>query len=122
MQELLDLNVPSVYIIPCEYGTCLIGQTDWSITIRLKEHQQHLSLAQLDKTTLALHSQETGHNIHFPDKKVLFKSSYWGPRIIMQWLEISLRTEVINKENGARLSTACSPAYDKLRSWGGNMT
>lgn len=55
IQDLLGLNAPSVYRVPCECGVCYIGQTGRSITIRLKEYQQHLRLAHTDKSALALY-------------------------------------------------------------------
>lgn len=39
-----------------------------------------------------------------------------GTRIIIESLEISLRSDIINKEDGARLSIAWLPAYEILKS------
>lgn len=61
-----DLNDHGVYRVPCECGTCNVGQTDRSTATRLKAHQWHLRLAQTDKPTLAIHGWER-HNIGFLD-------------------------------------------------------
>lgn len=65
--------------------------------------------------TLALHVWETGQNIHFQDTEVLNRSPVWGTRVIMESLEISIRSDVINKEDGAELSKVWFPAYDLLK-------
>lgn len=85
----------------------------WMILYR-ENHQRHLWLGQENKSALAHHAWATGHSILFDDTTVLCKSSY-GTRIIRESIEIQLRVGVINKEDGARLSTAWLPALDLLR-------
>lgn len=44
---------PGVYKIPCICSDSYIGQTGRAIAVRIKEHQRHLRLWQLDKAVVA---------------------------------------------------------------------
>jgi hypothetical protein len=61
----LGLKIPGVYRIPCECGKVYIGQTDRSIEARCKEHTRHIRFDQLEKSAVAEHSINTGHQIDF---------------------------------------------------------
>lgn len=74
-----------------------------------------LMLGNSKKSALALHGLDSGHSIKFQDTEILYKSSSWGGGTIMDSLEISIRSLVINREDGVRISTAWVPAYDMLK-------
>ncbi|KDR13326.1 hypothetical protein L798_12951 [Zootermopsis nevadensis] len=61
----LGLKVPSIYHIPCKCGKVYVGQTGRTTETRCKEHETHIHLGQPDKSTVAEHSIEAGHNINF---------------------------------------------------------
>lgn len=70
----------------------------------------------MEKSALVSYVWEMGHKISFQDTTVLNKSSTWGTKMIMEFLEIFLCTDIINKEDGARLNSAYLPALDLLKS------
>lgn len=46
---------------------------------------------------------------------MLYKSTTWGTITIMESIEISLRSDISNKEDGMRLSKSWLPAYEMLK-------
>jgi hypothetical protein len=64
-----------VYSIPCECGKVYIGQTGQPIETKCKEHTRHLCLNQPEKSAVAEHSTELGHQIKFKDTEVLTKTA-----------------------------------------------
>ena len=59
------LSTAGVYRIPCSCGDVYIGTTKCSIQTRVKEHERHCRLHQLEKSSIASHMMETGHKIMF---------------------------------------------------------
>jgi hypothetical protein len=84
--SLLDdvgLKVLGVYRIPCKCGKVYIGQTGRSTETRCKEHTRHLLyLYQPQKSAVAEHSIEWGHQIKFKDTEVLTKIAGYIDRLI----------------------------------------
>jgi hypothetical protein len=75
----VGLNVPGIYRIPCECGKVYVGQTGRTIEIRCKEHKRHIRLGQPDKSAVAEHSIEAGHNVDFNNITILKKVTIYGP-------------------------------------------
>jgi hypothetical protein len=57
--------------MPCECGQAYIGQTNCSIKTRVKEHQHHIPLQHPDKSSVAEHSINLGHNIQLQNTTIL---------------------------------------------------
>jgi hypothetical protein len=69
----LGLRVTWVYTIPCECGKVYVMYTDRSSETTCKERTRHLHVYQPDKSTVAEHSIELGHQIKFKDTELLGK-------------------------------------------------
>jgi hypothetical protein len=65
VKDNLRLRTPSVYCIPCECGKVYIRQTKRNIGIRCKQHVRHLRLGQPERSAMAEHALDTGHNMEF---------------------------------------------------------
>ena len=53
VKDAFRLWTPGVYSIHCECGPVYIGQSDWSIQIRIKKQSRHTWLAQTEKSAVA---------------------------------------------------------------------
>jgi hypothetical protein len=63
VKDAMGLITPGIYSIPCECRRVYIGQSGWSIQIRIKEHNRHIRLAQPNKSAVAEHSINHDHII-----------------------------------------------------------
>jgi hypothetical protein len=52
VKDAMGLKTPGIYSIPCECGKVYIGQRGHSIQIRIKEHERHIRLAQIEKSAV----------------------------------------------------------------------
>jgi len=52
-----------IYCIPCDCGKVYVGQTASTIEIRYQEHIRHLPIGHSEKSTVAEHLINTGHEI-----------------------------------------------------------
>jgi predicted GIY-YIG superfamily endonuclease len=59
------LKTSGIYCIPCEFGKVYVGQTASTIEIRCQEHIRHLPIGHTEKSTVAEHLLNTGHEIQF---------------------------------------------------------
>jgi hypothetical protein len=109
----LDLKIPGVYRIPCECGKVYIGQTGRSIETRCKEHMRDIRLDQPEKTEVAEHSINTGHQIDF-NVSVLDRASGYMDRLVKEVIQIRLKHKNFNKDNGFTLSRAWNPITNLL--------
>lgn len=107
VKDLLGLNVPGIYKIPCSCGlSYILGQTGKTVAIRENEHQCHLRIGNMDKLALAQHGWDTRHTICLAETAVLYVSSIYRERVIRESMEIHLTDDILNKEDDMRLSTA----------------
>jgi hypothetical protein len=60
-----------VYSIPCDGGRCYTGETSRPLEVRIKEHKYNLTQGLLEKSKLAQHAYEEGHEICWNEAKVL---------------------------------------------------
>jgi predicted GIY-YIG superfamily endonuclease len=60
-----------VYSIPCDCGRCYIGETSRPLEVRIKGHKYNLTQGLLEKSKLAQHTYELGHQICWKEAKVL---------------------------------------------------
>jgi hypothetical protein len=112
----LGLKVPGVYWIPCECGKVYMGQTGRSIETRCKEHMRHIHLHQPEKSVVAEHSVNTGHQIDFSNITILDRTSGYMDRIMKEAIHIRLNTENFNRDNSFNLSRAWFPITRMLAS------
>jgi hypothetical protein len=69
VKDELGLKTPGIYSIPCECGKVYIGQTSRSVHLRVKEHDRHLRLLQIDKSAIAEDSFNQDHRVRLQDTK-----------------------------------------------------
>ncbi|KDR16514.1 hypothetical protein L798_09949, partial [Zootermopsis nevadensis] len=98
IKDKLGLKVAGVYRIPCECGKVYIGETGRSIEARCTEHKRHIRLVQPEKSAMAEHKFETGHNIDFVNTTVLEKTTGYMDRKIKEAVEIKLHPNNFNRE------------------------
>jgi hypothetical protein len=77
-----------------------------TIETRRKEHIRHLRLGQPDKSAVAHHALETGHEIDFNNTCRLATTKGYMDRIIKEAIEIKLHPDNINRDGGFILSRA----------------
>jgi hypothetical protein len=112
----LGLKVPGVYWIPCECRKVYVGQTGRSIETRCKEHMRHICLDHPEKSVVAEHSVNAGHQIDFSNITILDKTSGYMDRIMKEAIHIRLNKENFNRDNGFNLSRAWFPITRMLGS------
>jgi hypothetical protein len=110
----LGVKVPGVYRIPCECGKVYVGQTGRSIETRCKEHMRHIRLDQPEKSAVAEHSVNTGHQIDFSNITILDRTSGYMDRVVKEAIHIRLNKENFNRDNGFYLSRAWYPTTSML--------
>lgn len=75
VKDPLGLQVPGVYQIPWSCGKVYVGQTGRTVTIREQEYKYHLRTGNTDKSAVAQHGWDTGHEIWFGKTVLLHRSS-----------------------------------------------
>jgi hypothetical protein len=115
VKDHLGLKTTGVYSISCEYGQVYIGQTGRSSDTRLKEHQRHVRLEHPDKSAVAEHSINLGHDIHLYDTAILSTKPGHVDRIVREAIEIGLHNNNVNREDGFCLSKSWKPPISSLR-------
>jgi hypothetical protein len=105
----LGLKILGVYHIPCECGKVYISQTGRSIEATCKEHMRHIHLDQPEKSAVAEHSINTGHQIDFNNTSVLDRASGYMDCLVKEAIQIRLNHKNFNRDNGFTLSQAWNP-------------
>jgi hypothetical protein len=60
-----------IYNIPCECGRSYVGESSRPLSVRIGEHKVNLKNGLLDKSKLAQHAFEEGHQISCNEAKIL---------------------------------------------------
>jgi predicted GIY-YIG superfamily endonuclease len=66
-----QLTAHCVYNIPCECGRSYVGETGRPLSVRIWEHKFNLKNGLLNKSKLAQHAFEEGHQISWNEAKIL---------------------------------------------------
>jgi hypothetical protein len=112
----LSLKFPGVYRIPCECGKVYVGQARRSIETRCKEHMRHIRLDQPEKSAVAEHSVNTGHQIDFSNITILDRISGYVDRLMKEAIHIRQNKENFSRDNGLNLSRSWFPITRMLSS------
>jgi hypothetical protein len=66
-----QLTAHCIYNIPCECGRSYVGETGRPLSVRIGEHKFNLQYDLLDKSKLAQHAFEEGHQISWNEATIL---------------------------------------------------
>jgi predicted GIY-YIG superfamily endonuclease len=66
-----QLTAHCIYNIPCECGRSYVGETGRPLSVRIREHKLNLKNGLLDKSKLAQHAFEEGHQISWNEAMIL---------------------------------------------------
>ena len=80
------------------------GDTSRTIDIRCQKHTRHLRHGQTEKSAVAEHVLNTGHEIKFEKTRILNRTNTYMDQIVKEAIEIRLHPEHFNKESGFILS------------------
>jgi hypothetical protein len=83
-----------------EYGEVYAGQTGQTTEIRYKEHTRHIYLGWPEKSAVAEHKFEMGHNIEFGNTTILGKAPGYMDHTIKEAIEIRLHPRNFNMGGG----------------------
>lgn len=77
--------------------------------------KRHPKLGQVEKSALGHHGCNMGHPILLGDMTILYRSTSYEKRLVREATEIYLAEDVINKEDGTRLSNAWLPTLELVK-------
>jgi hypothetical protein len=110
----LGLKVPGMYWIPRQCRKVYVGQIGRFIKARCKEHMRHICLAQPEKSAVAEHSVNTGHQIDFSNITILDRTSGYMDQVVKEAIHMRLNRKNFNRDNGFNLSRDWYPITSML--------
>ncbi|XP_050528175.1 uncharacterized protein LOC126898277 [Daktulosphaira vitifoliae] len=113
--KLPEMQTPGVYEIPCSCGKSYIGQTGRAIATRIKEHEKDVEYQRTEKSAVAEHAKNKGHDIQFDKVKILNKEPHFGKRMYKEAIEIEKCPENFNREDGWKISKTWLPIIHQTK-------
>ena len=113
----IDNRTGVIYKVQCD--TCsdeYIGETGRSFIKRIKEHKDHIRLGRPEKSGIAQHVYDTGHNITFNNASVVTIETDITARKIKESLYIKTDKPVMNRDLGYEVSPLWRSVVPKLTS------
>ena len=95
-----------VYKVDCECGQTYIGETGRSMEVRMKEHRRAV-LQDNKNNGIAVHANNTMHDIQWSSAEVLHSESHWYKRKVLESLYINDKhsSDKMNLDNGLKLNS-----------------
>jgi hypothetical protein len=106
------LSAAGVYKIPCSCGLAYIGTTKRSLKTRISEHRRNCRLAQTDKSAVAEHGLQDGHDIDFTETQLLANTRHYHARLNREAIEIYKHPNFNRKEEGLKLNKIWTSVID----------
>ncbi|KAJ8911562.1 hypothetical protein NQ315_007943 [Exocentrus adspersus] len=101
-----------IYKIPCQCGKHYIGETSRPLDVRVKEHKNYVRDYQVDRSHLAKHVWDNGHQINWKQASIIQKEPNFGKRKLKESACIKLNGGVIPEQchlmGEGQLATQCS--------------
>ncbi|XP_050535069.1 uncharacterized protein MAL8P1.12-like [Daktulosphaira vitifoliae] len=113
--KLPEVQTPGVYEITCSCGKSYIGQTGRAIATRIKEHEKDVDYQRTEKSAVAEHAKNKGHDIQFDKVKILNKETHFGKRIYKVAIEIEKCPENFNRYDGWKISKTWLPIIHQTK-------
>ena len=95
-----------IYKIKCICGDFYVGETGRNLTTRLKEHKAACRLAAFDRSAVAKHAWQEGHEIEWNDVEILDTAKDLQERKVKESLYIRMAPKscLMNRDEGRELS------------------
>ena len=95
-----------IYKIKCTCGDFYVGETGRNLTTRLKEHKAACRLAAFDRSAVAKHARQVGHEIEWNDVEILDTTKDLQERKVKESLYIRMAPKscLMNRDEGRELS------------------
>lgn len=116
VKDTIPLQTPGVYAIPCSCGSCYIGQTKRSISVRMQEHIKAMRNNDPHSSAIAEHVMDPTevHWVRFDQVKVLSTERHLIPRLVREAIEIR-RHQNFNRDNSFNLSATWTPVLNSTQ-------
>ena len=98
-----------IYKIKCICGDFYIKETKRTLTIRLKEHKAACRLTTFERSAVAEHAWQGGHEIEWNDVEILDTTKDMQERKVKESLYIRMapKTYLINRDEGRESCPCC---------------
>ena len=87
-----------VYKVTCSCVLNYIGETGWSLKVRMKEHRADIRNQCICTSALAEHSEKSRHHICLEETSMLARESHYYKRRFREALEIIKHPKNLNRD------------------------
>ncbi|KAJ8912526.1 hypothetical protein NQ315_014470 [Exocentrus adspersus] len=102
-----------IYKIPCQCGKHYIGETSRPLDVRVKEHKNYVRDYQVDRSHLAKHVWDNGHQINWKQASIIQKEPNFGKRKLKESACIKLNVNNCFSAETASLNATWLPLLQK---------